>query len=132
MNNTINRTKKRADILTEYIVNRVERLEKENRYLKQLNRDGNASFNEMCVRLRGYTMPFNKVLDSVDSIIKDKSGLINVNFKNNLIGEFDTDSCLYPIISKLYEIYTEKVEYEKKLDKARHQIRTGSIKTFLP
>ena len=86
----------------------------------------------MCVRLRGYTMPFNKVLDSVESIIKDKSGLINVNFKNNLIGEFDMDNCLYPIISKLYEIYTEKVEYEKKLAKARHQIRTGSIKTFLP
>lgn len=132
MNNTINRMKKRADILTEYIVERVERLEEVNRYLEQLNRDGNASFNEMCVRLHGYSMPFNKVLDSVDSIIKDKSGLISVHFKNNLIGEFDTDNCLYPIISRLYEIYAEKVEYEKKCAKKMYQLKKGSLNTFLP
>lgn len=131
MNNTINRIKKRADILTEYIVERVERLEEENRHYEERYREERERAERHFKRVMDYTMPFNKVLDSVENIIKDKSGLISIHFKNNLIGEFDTDNCLYPIISKLYEIYTEKVEYEKKLAKARRQIRAGSV-NFLP
>ena len=86
----------------------------------------------MCVRLRGYSMPFNKVLDSVDSIIKDKGGLIIIHFKGGNIGEFDTENPLYPIISKLYEIYNEKIEYEEKCAKKMYQLKKGSLNTFLP
>lgn len=132
MNNTINRMKKRADTLAEYFVERMERLEKENRYLEELNRNGNASFNEMCIRFKGYSMPFNQVLDNVESMHKDKSGLIIIHFKNKHIGEFDIENRLYPIINRLYELYAEKVDYEKRIAERKRHLRNGDIKMLLP
>ena len=131
MNNTINRTKKRADILTEYIVERVERLEKKNRYLEdELRHEKNIS-GEVLAEVIKYRAPFRKVLENVKSVSKCNKGEIEIIVNGQLCPQIYPTDPLYPLAEKLLEEYNKKVEFEKSLEKARHQIRTGSV-SFLP
>ena len=61
MNNTINRIKKRADTLTDFIIERYERLEKANYDLEELNRRN-------YLKLRTHELVFEKVLDKITEV----------------------------------------------------------------
>jgi hypothetical protein len=110
MNNTTNRIKKRADILTEYIVDRVERLERANYHYQEDYREERERAERHFKRVMGYTMPFNQTLNNIENITKDKNGVIIIKDKNGLTYEFATDIVIYPIIEKLLKEYEDRGE----------------------
>ena len=120
MNNTINRMKKRADTLADYIVERVEWLEEENCRYKELNHQNHHE-------LRRHEMAFEKALDKITEIKKDKKdNAITITFKDkNDNGGMDTlytyfaqDEPMYPLVEMLLEKYQNRVEFERLLRKA--------------
>lgn len=113
MNNTINRTKKRADILTEYIVGKVERLEEENRHLEdELRHEKNISVKVLAEVIK-YRTPFRKVLEKVKSVSKCNKGEIEIIVSGQLCPHIYPNDPLYPLAEKLLEEYDNKVEFEK-------------------
>lgn len=128
MNNTINRMKKRADILTEYIVERAERLELDNDCLKKDNDELFERAKHHYLALREWEMPCAKVLDDIEHIEKDKGGVIIIIFKTHgIVGEFEPKHQFYPLIEKLLKEYEKKVEFEKVLKKAKKDIKLAPI-----
>ena len=127
MNNTINRMKKRADTLAEYIVERYEKLEKENHKLLELH-------NRNYLELRRHELAFEKALDRIIEIEKDKrNNNITIIFKgkdNNgdtdtLYTYFTQDEPLYPLAEILLEKYEKKAEFERLLKEAKKDIKKG-------
>ena len=112
-NNQINRIKKRADILTEYIVERVERLERENKLLRRDNEEMFGRSKHTYLMLREWEMPCNKTLENIKHIEKDKRGVIIVCFNEHSVGEFDIANPLYPLMEKLLAEYDKKKEFER-------------------
>ena len=116
MNNTINRMKKRADILTEYFINKVEGLEKENNRLKEL-------YHQNYPKLRKYELMFERMLDNVDKVRKFEKGEIEVRYKepktHNIIAiSYFDNSAIYPFVEMLLEKYEQRKEFERLLKKA--------------
>ena len=117
MNNTINRIKKRADTLAEYIIGRAEWLEKENHKLETRGR-------EIYLELRTHELAFEKALDKITKIEKHKGNII-ITFKgkdNNgdtdtLYTYFNKDEPLYPLAEMLLEKYEKEVEFARLLRK---------------
>ena len=119
MNNQINKIKRRADTLAEYIVNKVEDLEEENCRYKELN---HQNYHE----LRKHEMAFEKVLDKITEIRKDKKyNTITIIFKgknNNgdidkLFTDFTQDEPMYSLAEMLLEKYEKRKEFERVVDK---------------
>lgn len=128
MNNTINRIKKRADILTEYIVDRVERLERENKLLKRDNEELFGRSKQHYLMLREWEMPCAKVLEDIEHIEKDKRGVIIIIFKTHgIVGEFEPTHQFYPLIEKLLKEYEKKAEFERVLKEAKKDIELKPI-----
>lgn len=113
MNNTINRTKKRADILTEYIVCRVERLEKENCYLEDELRDERSRGLKSFAEIMKYRTPFRKVLEKVKGVSKHEKGEIEIVVNAQFCPRIYPNDPIYPLAEKLLEEYNDKVEFEK-------------------
>lgn len=109
----INKTKKRADILTEYIVERVERLEKENRYLENELRGERSENLKLLTDSMKYRTPFRKVLEKVKSVSKCNKGEIEIIVNGQLCPHIYPNDPLYPLAEKLLEEYKEKVKFEK-------------------
>ena len=112
MNNTTNRIKKRADTLAEYIVNKVERLEKKNDELELL---GSETYHE----LRRHEMAFEKVLDTIAEVKKDKDGTIIIQFCYGVCTIYESKSPMYPLIEMLLEKYRKRKVFERVVDKLR-------------
>ena len=114
MNNTINRIKKRADTLAEYIVERVERLERKNELLKRDNEELFGRSKHHYLMLREWEMPCAKVLEDIEHIEKDKRGVIIIIFKTHgIVGEFEPTHQFYPLMEKLLKEYEKKAEFER-------------------
>lgn len=118
MNNTINRMKKRTDILADYIVERVERLERENRCLREENDEWFKRSKQHYLMLREWEMPCAKVLENIKRIEKDKAGVIVIEYKDKHNEGFDPRYPAYPLIEKLLAEYEKKAEFERLLKKA--------------
>lgn len=127
MNNTINRMKKRADILTEYIVERAERLERKNELLKRDNGELFERSKHHYLMLREWEMPCAKVLEDIEHIEKNKGGVIIINYKDGNVGEFVLDNPFYPLIEKLLKEYEKKVEFERVLKEIEKDIELQPI-----
>ena len=127
MNNTINRIKKRADILTDYIVERVERLERENKHLRRDNEELFGRSKQHYLMLREWEMPCAKVLEDIENIEKDKRGVIIINFKNGIFDEYKPSSVFYPLMEKLLKEYEKKAEFERVLKEAKKDIELKPI-----
>lgn len=96
MNNTINRIKKRADILTEFFIERYKKLEKENYHLKEESREWFERGKHHYLALREWEMPCEKVLEDIEHIEKDKRGVIIIIFKTHgIVGEFEPNHQFY-------------------------------------
>jgi uncharacterized protein (UPF0335 family) len=120
-NNQINKIKKRTDTLADYIVNKAERLERYNHELETRGR-------EIYLELREHELAFEKALDRITEIKKDKrNNNITIIFKgknNNddtdtLFTDFTQDEPLYPLAEMLLEKYEKKVEFERLIEKAK-------------
>ena len=127
MNNQINRIKKRADILTEYIVDRVERLERENKHLRRDNEELLGRGKQHYLMLREWEMPCAKVLEDIEHIEKDKRGVIIINYKDGNVGEFVLDNPFYPLMEKLLKEYEKKAEFERLLKEVKKDIELKPI-----
>lgn len=118
MNNTINRIKKRADTLAEYIIEKVERLEGENHKLKTKGR-------EIYLELRTHELAFEKALDRITEV-KEYQGNTIITFKgedNNgdmdtLYTRFTQDEPLYPLAEMLLEKYEKEAEFKRVIKEA--------------
>ena len=127
-NNTINRMKKRADTLAEYIVNRVEDLEVDNNCLRKENEELFERSKHHYLALREWEMPCAKVLEDIKNIEKDKRGVIIIIFKTHgIVGEFEPTHQFYPLMEKLLKEYEKKVEFEKLLKEANKKIKLAPI-----
>lgn len=115
MNNTINRIKKRADTLAEYIINKVEGLEAENHELEERSRNTYLMFKK-------YDMAFDKVVDEIADIDKAENGDIDIRYKNkrthNTLANpsiecYPVGSILYPLAELILKKWEDKVEFNK-------------------
>lgn len=107
---TINRIKKRADILTDFFIEKYEKLEQKTYELVELN-------NRNHLKLREHEIVFEKVLDNVDKIEKFENGEIEVKYKepntNNIVAiPYFVGSALYPFAEMLLEKYRDRKEFE--------------------
>ena len=128
MNNTINRIKKRADILADYIVGRAERLEEENYHLRKENERLFERSKHHYLMLREWEMPCAKVLEDIEHISKDKRGVIIVIFKTHgIVGEFEPNHQFYPLMEKLLAEFEKKAEFERVLEKAKKDMELEPI-----
>lgn len=117
MNNTINRIKKRADTLTNFFIERYEKLEKENRKLLELN-------NQNYLKLRTHELAFEKALDKITKIKKEDKTIF-ITFKGNdnngdtdtLYTYFKEDEPLYPLAEMLLRKYEQRKAFEKLIKK---------------
>ena len=118
MNNTINRIKKRADILTDFFIERYERLEKENHKLLELH-------NQNYLKLRTHELAFEEALDKITKIEKEKDETITIIFKgkdNNgdkdtLYAYFIKGEPLYPLAEMLLEKHEKRKAFERLIEK---------------
>ena len=114
MNNQINKIKKRADTLADYIVNKIENLEEENYHLKKENEELFERGKHQYLALREWEMPCKKVLEDIQHIEKDKRGVIIIIFKTHgIVGEFEPEHQFYPLMEKLLKEYEKKAEFER-------------------
>lgn len=119
MNNTINRIKKRTDTLTEFFIERYEKLEKENHKLLELH-------NKNYLELRTHELAFEKALDRVIRTEKTANGdtiLIYFKGKDNngdtdtLYAQFPQDDPMYPLAEMLLEKYEKKKAFKSLIEK---------------
>lgn len=127
MNNTINRIKKRADTLAEYIVERVERLEKDNRFLEEELRCERSANGKALAEIIKYRAPFRKVLENVKSVSKSEKGEIEVVVNAQFYPHYYPTDPLYPLAEKLLKEYNDKVEFERSLEKAKKDMELAPI-----
>lgn len=117
-NNQINKIKRRADTLADFFIERYEKLEKENHKLLELN-------NQNYLKLRTHELAFEKALDKITKIEKEKNEIIYISFKGeNNNGDTDTlytyfakDEPLYPLAEMLLGKYEQRKAFEKLIKK---------------
>jgi uncharacterized protein (UPF0335 family) len=122
--------KKRADTLAEYIVGRVERLERENRCLREENEELFKRGKQHYLTLREWEMPCAKVLENIKRIEKDKAGVIVIEYKDKHNEGFDPRYPAYPLIEKLLKEYEKKVEFERIVKEYKE--KGGGIRPIAP
>ena len=117
MNNQINKTKRRADILAEYIVAKADWLEKENHHLEDEIRHEREISVKVLAEITKYRTPFRKVLENVKSVSKSEKGEIEIVVNAQFYPHYYPSDPLYPLAEKLLEEYENKVEFERLLRK---------------
>ena len=117
MNNTINRIKKRADTLTDFFIERYERLEQENHKLLELH-------NKNYLELRRHELSFEKALNEIIKIEKcDKNIVIifkskyNNGYSDTLYTYFTQDEPLYPLAEMFLEKYEKRKAFKSLIEK---------------
>lgn len=126
-NNQINKIKRRADTLADYIVERVERLEEENRNLREENNEFYERAKHYSIMFKEWATPCEKVLGSISKITKSPNGeiVVDINKRNRL--HYDTEVPFYPLIEKLLKEYKKKVEFERLLKKVKKGVELAPI-----
>lgn len=114
-NKQINKIKKRADTLTDYIINKVDRLELANHELEERSRNTYLMFKK-------YDMAFDKVVNEIVNVEKADNGDIEVIYKdkdthstiaNPLIEYYLVGSVLYPLGELILKKWEDRVEFNK-------------------
>ena len=115
--NQINKIKRRADTLADYIINKVERLEEENHYLEKELRFESDENVKAIAEIMKYRTPFRKVLEKVKIVSKCNKGEIEIVVSAQFYTHYYPSDPLYPLAEKLLEEYNKKVEFERLLRK---------------
>lgn len=126
-NKQINKIKRRADTLADYIIKRVEDLDEDNNRLRKENEELFGRSKHLYLMLREWEMPCAKVLEDIEHIEKDKRGVIVIEYKDKHSEGFDPRYPAYPLIEKLLKEYEKKAEFEKLLKEAKKDIELKPI-----